>query len=426
MELIVQPSSLTGRALIPASKSHTVRAVTIATMAEGTSVIRNPLDSADTRAALSAARAFGAKVEEGANWTVTGTAGGMQIPDNVVDVANSGTTLYTAMGVAALIDGWTIFTGDEQIRRRPAGPLIDALNDLGATVFSTRGNGMPPLAVRGPMKGGKVDLDGSKTSQYLTSLLLAAPLAQSETEIRVTNLTEKPYIEMTLAWLTEQEIRFEQEDFQVFRVPGGQKYKAFDRQMPGDFSSATFFLCAAAITGSDILLEGLDMSDTQGDKAVVDMLRVMGAEIEQTPEGIRVRGGDLQGAELDLNATPDALPALAVTGCFARGETRLVNVPQARLKETDRIWVMCHELQRMGADIEEMPDGLIIRQSKLTGTHLYGHSDHRVVMALAVAGLAASGTTTIDTAEAVAVTFPNFIELMSGLGAKMHVEGAAS
>lgn len=419
MDLIVEQSKLSGKVLIPSSKSHTIRAVAIAALACGASTIRNPLESADTLAAVRSARALGAEVELGVDWLIKGTGGGMRIPDDVIDVANSGSTLYTAMGMASLVDGWTIFMGDAQIRNRPAGPLIEALNDLGATVFSTRANGKPPIAVRGPLKGGRVDLDGSKTSQYLTALLINCPLAEGDSAIRVRNLVEQPYIEMTLAWLKEQQIDWEQEGFEIFHVPGGQSYRAFDKRVPSDFSSATFFLCAAAITGSEVLLEGLDMSDTQGDKAVVDMLAAVGAEIEQLPEGIRVKGGDLRGGEFDLGATPDALPAMAVVGCFARGETRLVNVPQARLKETDRIATMRRELEKMGARVEELPDGLVVREFPLKGARVNGHADHRIVMALAVAGLAASGSTIIETAESVAVTFPNFVELMKNIGARM-------
>ena len=428
MDLIVEQSKLSGRVLIPSSKSHTIRAVSIASLAEGTSIIRNPLDSADTQAAIRAARAFGAVIETGVDWRVEGTGGEMRVPDDVIDVANSGMTLYIGMGTAALIDGWTVFTGDDQIRRRPAGPLIDVLNDLGATAFSTRGGGAAPLAIRGPLKGGKADLDGGKTSQYLTALLINCPLAAADSEIRVRNLVEQPYIEMTLRWLKEQGIEWETSPgmaypkrSEIFRISGGQRYKAFDKAIPGDFSSATFFLAAAAITGSELILEGLDMTDSQGDKAVVEMLAVMGAETEQLPDGIRIKSGELKGREFDLNATPDALPAMAVVGCIARGETRLVNVPQARLKETDRITVMRQELEKMGAHIEELPDGLVIHESTLNGARVNGHADHRVVMALAVAGLAASGETIVDTAEAVGVTFPNFTELMTQAGAKMRV-----
>ena len=424
MELVVGKSNLGGRVEVPASKSHTIRAVCIASLADGVSEIRNPLAAADTLAAVRGCRAFGAEITEGENWAVRGIGGDLRTPDDVVDVGNSGTSLYILMGMAALCDGWTIFTGDHQIRGRPAMPLIEALNNLGAQVFSTRGNGAAPIAMRGPMTGGHTDLDGSKTSQYLTGLLISCPLAEKDSLIRPRNVIEQPFIEMTLGWLVEQGIAVERQDFEEFRIRGRQSYHAFSKRIPGDFSSATFFLCAAAITGSELVLGGLDMGDTQGDKAVVRMLADMGAEVDQVGDGVRIRGGRLRGGEFDLNATPDALPALAVTACFAEGTTKLVNVPQARLKETDRIRVMREELTKMGGIVEELPDGLIIHGSKLHAARVHGWSDHRVVMALAVAGLACEGETIIDTAEAIEVTFPNFVELMSRAGAKISITEA--
>jgi 3-phosphoshikimate 1-carboxyvinyltransferase len=193
------------------------------------------------------------------------------------------------------------------------------------------------------------------------------------------------------------------------------------RTIPADFSSATFFLVAAAITGGRVTLRGLDMSDTQGDKAVIAMLEEMGARVTHSADGVTLEGGSLNGREFDLNATPDALPAMAVAGVCAMGETRLVNVPQARLKETDRIRVMYEELTKMGARIEELHDGLVIRNSTLRGAVVDGRHDHRVVMALSVAGLAAKGLTEIETAESAAVTFPNYLELMQTLGADVSL-----
>jgi 3-phosphoshikimate 1-carboxyvinyltransferase len=271
------------------------------------------------------------------------------------------------------------------------------------------------------MRGGRISLDGSKTSQYVTSLLINCPLARGDSEIIVSNPCETPYIEMTLRWLDEQGIRCEREGFERFVIPGGQSYRAFEKSIPGDFSSATFFLCAAAITGSELTLLGLDMNDSQADKAVVDMLAEMGAEIERLPDGVRIRGGKLKGGEFDLANTPDALPSMAVTACFADGITRLVNVAQARLKETDRIRVMAEELGRMGAKVKELPDGLWIEGNPLHAAKVHGHGDHRVVMALAVAGLACEGETEIDTAEAVSVTFPTFVQLMHSAGADMNL-----
>jgi 3-phosphoshikimate 1-carboxyvinyltransferase len=321
--------------------------------------------------------------------------------------------------MAALGNGYSVFTGDSQTRCRPAQALIDSLNELGAHVFSTRGNSCAPIVVQGRIKGGEITIDGSKTSQYISSLLIACPLADNDTSMRVMNVTEKPYIQMTMNWLDEQGIEYSHEGMDYFHIKGGQGYRPFKKRMPGDFSSATFFLCAGAITNSDITLVGLDMNDSQGDMAVVGMLSSMGAEIHIEPDGIRIKNKQLHGAEFDLSATPDALPAMAVVGCFAKGETRLVNVPQARLKETDRISVMCRELSLMGAKIRELPDGLVIEESSLCGTHVSGHSDHRIVMALAVAGLAAKGQTIIDTAESMQITFPNFAQLMQQIGARI-------
>ena len=420
MKFIVKKSCTAGSIAIPASKSHTVRAVVIASLAEGTSIIESPLDSRDTQAAVRICRGLGAVIETGGNWRVEGTGGKIAAPDDVLDVANSGTTLYITMSTAALSDGYSIFTGDAQTRSRPAQPLIDSLNDLGAEVFSTRGNGMAPLVVKGKMRGGRTVIE-CPTSQYLTSLLLNCPLAESDTEIEIIKLYEHPYVEMTLQWLDEQGISYQRDGWRSFKIKGGQKYHSFKKRIPADFSSATFFLCAGAIAGKEVVLEGLDMNDSQGDKAVVDYLKRMGAAITAENNVIRVKKSDLHGCEIDLNATPDALPAMAVTACFAEGETRLVNVPQARLKETDRISVMQKELRKMGAEIEELEDGLVVRHSRLKGALVDGHDDHRVVMALALAGLAAKGTTTVAKAESVDITFPNFVELMQKLGANIQV-----
>ncbi|MFQ3548390.1 MAG: 3-phosphoshikimate 1-carboxyvinyltransferase [Armatimonadota bacterium] len=423
MDLVVNKSKLNGNVKIPGSKSHTVRAVIIASLANGISEILSPLDSLDTRAAINACKLFGAKISvEKGKWTVQGINGNPQIPEDVINVGNSGTTLYLAMGTAAVVDGTTIFTGDNQIRRRPASPLIDALNELGAKVKSTRNNGMAPIIIKGPANGGNIHLDGSRTSQYLSSLLINCPLLRNDTTIEVSNLAEKPYIEMTLKWLEEQNIKIDNNNFTTFHISGNQKYKPFSKEIPSDFSSATFFLCASAITKSKLTIDGLDMNDSQGDKAVVYMLEKMGCEIEIYNNSININCNSLQGDTFDLNDTPDALPALAVTACFADGETHLVNVAQARLKETDRISVMYNELKKAGADIEEMPDGLVIRKSKLKAANFNGHYDHRIVMALSLLGMALDGETKISTAEAVSVTFPEYVELMQSIGANLKLQ----
>jgi 3-phosphoshikimate 1-carboxyvinyltransferase len=422
MKLICRQSRLRGEVTIPGSKSHTIRAVAIASLAGGESAIRAPLESDDTWAAVEAYRALGAEIAaEPGLWHVRGTGGRIRPPENVIDVRNSGVTLRTALGACALLrDGIAVLTGDEQIRRRPAGPLAQSLNDLGARVRSTRGTGTAPFVVEGRLRGGVTSIEGA-TSQYVTGLLINVPLADGESVIRVTNLNEAPYVEMTLDWLRRQGIGFAQEDLREFRVPGGQQYRPVDRAIPADWSSATFFLGAGALDGNDIALHGLDPSDTQGDKAMLDYLREMGAEVSAVGEMIRVRPRALAGCDLDLNDTPDALPTLAVLGCFARGATRLLNVPQARIKETDRIAVMAAELRKLGGEVEELPDGIIIHESRLRGADVDGHGDHRVVMALAVAGCSIPGTTTVHSAEAAAVTFPEFADRLKALGADLQV-----
>lgn len=424
MKLVVKKSKLTGAVSIPGSKSHTIRAVTIASLADGQSTIRNPLVSDDTLSAVNCYRAFGAKIDTGNEkmWKVVGTGGRLTVPAEIIDVGNSGTTLRIAVGSAALVDkeATVTFTGDEQIRSRPIGPLLTALCDLGAKARSVNNNGKPPVAISGKLVGGATTIE-CVTSQYLSSLLLAAPLAEKDTRIEVPLLNEPDYVQMTLDWLDKQGIKYENDRMRRFRVAGGQKYKAFDSAIPADFSSATFFLCAAAILDADVTLTGLDFADSQPDKAVADYLRSMGADISIDKAAVRVKGSRLTGTEIDMNRTPDALPAMAVVAAFAAGTTKLVNVAQARNKETDRISCMACELKKMGANIEQLPDGLIIHQSLLTAAQLDGRSDHRIVMALSLAAMAVDGQTVIETAEAINVTFPDYVELMTAIGAKMKL-----
>ncbi len=422
MKVSVQPSTLNGTVAIPGSKSHTIRAVAIASLAEGQSRIHAPLMSADTLSAVKAYRALGATIDCDEVWTVQGVAGQPRTPDNIIDIGNSGTSLRFAIGSAALLHGGSaVFTGDYQIRSRQVGPLLSSLNDLGANCFSTRGNGAAPVVISGTMQGGATQIE-AKTSQYVSSLLINTPLAHRDTAIKVTLLNEQPYVEITLRYLDAQGIEYRHENCRYFEIRGGQNYRGCDMTVAADFSSATFFLVAGAVLNADLLLTGLDMTDAQGDKAVVNMLRDMGAAIDIRDDGIAIRQSELHGIEIDMNATPDALPAMAVAGCFARGETRLVNVPQARMKETDRIAVMCSELKKMGADIEELPDGLIIRESQLKAAPVTGHDDHRIVMSLCVAGMGATGQTIIDTAEAVEITFPDFYKFMRQLGGQLELQ----
>jgi len=432
MNVCITPRRFTGTFKIPASKSHTIRQLLIASLADGESVIKYPLDSLDTRSCLCACKAFGAEIAEERNgdeiisWKVRGNGGFKKGvgAHTVIDVGNSGTTLYLALAAAGLQKQPIEFTGDEQIQKRSAAPLLDALAALGVNSHSN--NGCAPITISGKWKGGKVSLH-SPTSQYLSALLIAAPLAPAGTvtEIEVPLLNEKPYIEMTLSYLKAHGIPYNNlPDFSFFSIPGGSSWKAFSSSVPGDFSSAAFPAAATAITGGSVTLLGLDPQDTQGDKFFFEMLEKMGCDVQYSDNGengqsITVsRGGSLRGGTFDLNKTPDLLPAAAVTAAFADGDTRLVNVAHARIKETDRIAVMMQELAKLGIRCTELPDGLVIHGkgalSAMPSPVIDGHGDHRIVMSFAVAALGSPVPVEITTAECAAVTYPGFIEKIIG------------
>lgn len=420
MNLKITKSALQGSILIPASKSHTIRAIAIAAMAKGTSVLKNPLFSADAISCMEAAQKMGATIKkERDKLVITGIDGKISPLCDLIDVGNSGTTLRILSGLASTASHHITFDGDSSIRKRPMISLLSALQNLGVSIESTLGK--CPFTIRGPLLGGKTTVDGI-SSQFLTALLFACPLAKNDSEITVENLHEQPYVQITLDWLKMQNIQYEHKGLDWFKIKGNQTYSSFERLIPSDFSSATFALCAAAITGSEICIQGLDFNDAQGDKEVFTYLEKMGVTITHQPDGVWVKGNKLKGIDIDMNCTPDALPALAVTACFAEGTTRLLNVKQARLKECDRIMACAKELTKMGADIEELPDGMIIKGNKLTAAALHGYNDHRMVMALSLAGMALEGITTIDTAESIKITYPGFVDDMKNLGANIHFE----
>ena len=422
MILKVTSSQVAGAVAVPGSKSHTIRAIAGALLADGKSIVRSPLLSFDTASTLAAAIELGAKVEKFADrWEITGCNGNLAVPGKVLDMGNSGTGLRMLTAAASLANGKVTFSGDESLCSRGMKPLLDALRKLNVQVEAAPGD-HAPLSVKGALQGGKTQVE-ALCSQYLSALLFAAPcIKNGNLEIEVTKLSEEPYVEITLNWLRKLGAEFTaSKDLMHFTIPGNQQLKAFDSVIPADFSTAAFPLGAAIIAGKadGVTIRNLDFTDAQGDKAVFGMLESLGAKLRYNSDNsVTVYPGKLNSGKLDLGQTPDALPLLAAVAAVNENSViTLGNAGQARNKETDRIACMTCELRKMGAIIEEKPDAMIITGTRLHGAVVDSCKDHRLAMALAVAALAADGITEILDAESCAVTYPDFIKDFRELGA---------
>lgn len=427
MQATITASRVSGRARAPPSKSYTHRALLAAGYADG-ALVRHPLVSADTRATARAVDLFGGETgrQEG-DWDVSGFRGRPEVPDDVIDCANSGTTMRLVTAAAALADGTTVLTGDSSLRSRPHGPLLDALSDLGGTARSTRENGQAPLVVDGPVAGGTVPMPGDVSSQFVTALLMAGAVTEDGIEIDLTTeLKSAPYVDITLDVLDAFGVDASETEA-GYRVPGGQTYEpeGGEYAVPGDFSSASYLLAAGALAAEDgeaVVVEGMHPS-AQGDAAIVDVIERMGADITWDRESgaVTVRRSELSGVEVGVADTPDLLPTIAVLGAAADGTTRITDAEHVRYKETDRVAAMAESLSKMGASVEERRDELLVHggDTELSGAGVDGRGDHRLVMALSVAGLVADGETTIAGSEHVDVSFPDFFEALAGLGASV-------
>jgi len=418
MKLTIQKSEIKGTVKAPSSKSYTHRAIAIAALSKK-AIVHNPLISEDTKATIRASEAFGATVESGKDsLLITGFDGRLKIPDNVLDVANSGTTLRIMTALSSLVDGAAVLTGDASIRTRPNTPLLNALNDLGAEAFSTRNNGMAPIVVRGKIKGGKVHIDGSMSSQFISALLIACPFAENETTILIKGeLKSRPYVNITIDMLKDAGAKIiTDETANSFTIPPGQEYAMKSYNVPGDFSSASYMMAAGALCG-DVTIKNLYPSE-QGDSALIGILEKMGAQIswDKKKGEVKVSKSELHGIRVDVGKTPDLVPTLAVLGAASFGSMVIENAEHVRYKETDRLHAMTVELKKLGVDITEEKDRLIINGGRMKGASLHGWDDHRIVMALAVAGMVA-GETTIDTIESVSISYPGFFEDLRKTGA---------
>jgi 3-phosphoshikimate 1-carboxyvinyltransferase len=426
MDVTISQSRVEGRVRAPPSKSYTHRAILAAGYGDD-AVVTDPLVSADTRATMRAVEAFGGTVDradDDAELAVSGFDGRPEVPDDVIDCANSGTTTRLVTACGALADGLCVFTGDESLRSRPQGPLLDAVQQLGGRAESTRGNGQAPLVVGGNTPGGSVSIPGDVSSQYITALLMAGAVTDEGIDVELeTELKSAPYVDITLEVLADFGVEAERTE-DGFAVPGGQSYDPAGGEyaVPGDFSSMSYLLAAGAVAAADgetVVVEGARPS-AQGDSAIVDVLDAMGADIEWDREAgeIAISRASLSGTAVDVGDTPDLLPTIAALGAIADGDTVIENCEHVRYKETDRVSAMAAELGKMGASVTEEQDRLTIHggESDLVGARVDGRGDHRIVMSLAVAGLVADGDTVIEGGEHVDVSFPNFFDAMASLG----------
>ncbi len=418
---LVRP--LNDRVRVPGSKSITNRALLLAAMAAGRSVIDSALLSDDTRYMIGALRALGFAVKlDQANKriVVDGTAGTIPSRGTELDVGGAGTAMRFLTGFLTLGDGRFRIDGNRRMRERPIGPLLDAMQRLGASVYSERNNRCPPIVVdtsRGRFAGGATDIDARLSSQFVSAMLLPAPLWRDGLVLKVIGDTARPFIDMTLKLMREwgAESRYEAD---TITVAGAQAYRAQRFVVEPDASSASYFAAAAALMGGSIIIEGLKRDSVQGDTAFVDILGRMGARIEWNPDGVEVTGtGKLAGVEVAMNSMPDMVATLAAIAPFAATATRISEVGFIRHHESDRIRALTTELRRLGATVEELDDGLRIEPSELHGAAVETYDDHRIAMSLAVAGLKVAGIRIINPG-CVAKTFPDFFERLGTLSSR--------
>jgi len=394
MKRISPRSKLHGTVRIPGSKSITHRAIIAASLADGRSVLKDFLECEDTRYTINAMRETGAKIfMEDNNLKIEG--GGGEFGTNSIRkesyLGNSGTSFRLFLPVAALGRGEFLITGTKRMQTRPVGPLVMALNQLGVDASCVEQDGCPPVLIRANgIRGGKILMEGNQSSQFVSSLLLSGPYADTDIEIVVRGkLVSKPYVDITINVMKEFGILVERDNYNSFKIPSGQKYRAGEFAIQGDASSASYFWAAAAVTGGTITTENINPHTTlQGDIKFLDILERMGCHVEKESDRVIVRGGSLSGIDKDMSNMPDMVPTLAAIALFAKGKTIIRNVPHLRHKESDRLRALALEWSRLGGRVEELPDGLIIHGGcPLVGAIVESHNDHRLAMSLAIVGL---------------------------------------
>ena len=392
----------------PPSKSYTNRALLIAALAKGKSIIKSPLFSDDTEYMISALNQFGVRTKrKSKDIIVYGTGGRLEHPKSQVFVGNAGTTMRFLTTLSCLIDGQTILTGEKRMHQRPIKDLLDALQQLGAR--SESNNGFPPVKIYGgTFNGGNIKLKGNISSQYLSSILMCSPYAKHDTTINITGgMTSKPYVDVTLDIMKDFGVSVKNINYKKFAIKSGQFYRSRNYTIEGDASNASYFFAAAAITKGRIKVKNINPNSKQGDIKFVDLLKKMGCKVKKGIGFVEIQGNSLKGIDVDMNNMPDVVPTLAVTSLFSDSTTRIRNVLNLRIKETDRLRALEIELRKLGGDVKESEDGITIKRRRLHKAIIETYNDHRMAMSFAVAGLAISGVR-IKNPACVKKSFPDF------------------
>jgi 3-phosphoshikimate 1-carboxyvinyltransferase len=410
----------------------------LSALAEGRSVLEGALDCEDSRYLADALRQLGVGVthdEETSQFTVDGAGGAFPVRRGRFFLGNAGTSLRFLTASLAAVGGEFVLDGDRRMRERPIRDLVEALRRLGADIDAP--TGCPPVRIGlRPFRGGRVDIPGSVSSQFISALLMAAPLTGETLEIRVTGeLVSRPYLELTLACMRQFGVRAFLDDRRsdgqpVLVVPAGSRYRGQPYLVEGDASTASYFLATAAVSGTTVRVEGVGKESLQGDARCADVLAAMGCRVTKEREAMTATGGLLGKVDWDCSEIPDVVPTLAVVALFARGASRLRGVAHLRHKESDRIRSVATEIRKLGGDVIELPDGLQVQgtlgpnPSPLHGATIDSWGDHRVAMAFTVAGLAIPDVV-IQKPQVVSKSFPGFFGAMESLGARVAFVGGS-
>jgi 3-phosphoshikimate 1-carboxyvinyltransferase len=400
----------------PPSKSYTNRALLVAALAKGKSILLNPLFCDDSKYMIKALEQFGINFEQSEDKIIVyGRDGYLGDPAKKIFVGNAGTTfrfLTTACAISNSIA--VVLDGDKRMRQRPIADLVEALEKLGAVIGTS--DGFPPLTIWGhSFIGGKTSIRGKLSSQYISSILLSSPYGRKDVEVSVKDkIASKPYIDITLDIMSSFGVKVQNKDYRKYKIKTGQRYKGRTYQIEGDASNASYFFAAAAITGGEIEVFNLPINSVQGDLKLVAVLEKMGCSIKRKKNSIVLKGNPLKGIDIDMNEMPDVVPTLAIVACFAKGKTSISNVENLRIKESDRIRAVCNELTRIGGDVTERKDGLTINPRELNGAEIETYNDHRIAMSFAIAGLKVNGIT-IKNPNCVKKSFPDYWKIFNEL-----------